>query len=192
MSDYIKITLRIVWAVLLLYWMIASFKTKGPAQMEPFIQRFAFYWLPLIVAALLLGPGEWFGHSIIRENFVPHSNLVGITGLIISVFGVALACWSRYLLGQNWSLSVQLKHDHKLIIDGPYGYVRHPIYSGLLLLFLGNTIIVGDWRGLIAVALVFISFWFKLQKEEKWMIANFGVQYQQYMSTTKALFPWII
>jgi protein-S-isoprenylcysteine O-methyltransferase Ste14 len=192
MSDYIKIALRIVWAVLSIYWLITSFKTKEHAQMESFIKRFVLYWLPLIVAALLLGPGEWFGHTIIRENFVPHSNMVGIAGLILSVFGVALACWSRYLLGQNWSLSVQLKHDHKLIVNGPYSYVRHPIYSGLLLLFLGNAIVVGDWRGLIAVALVFISFWFKLLKEEKWMISNFGVQYQEYMRTTKALFPWII
>jgi protein-S-isoprenylcysteine O-methyltransferase Ste14 len=141
---------------------------------------------------LLLGPGEWFGHSLIRENFVEHTNLVGGIGLLISFMGLLIACWSRYLLGKNWSLSVQKKENHELIKSGPYSILRHPIYTGILLIFIGNTIIVGDYRGIIAVLIVFISFWFKLKKEEKWLIEIFGEDYHNYKKTTKAIIPYLL
>ncbi|MEO6306021.1 MAG: isoprenylcysteine carboxylmethyltransferase family protein, partial [Bacteroidia bacterium] len=120
MHIAIKITLQLCWALLLLYWTISSFTAKKVAQHEPVFKRFFFYWLPLIVAIILLGPGEWYGHSLLREQFVPHSNLIGIIALCLCVPGAILACWSRYLLGKNWSLSVELKQDHELIMKGPY------------------------------------------------------------------------
>jgi protein-S-isoprenylcysteine O-methyltransferase Ste14 len=134
MSEYIKIGLHLTWLILLSYWLISGIRAKKVKSQESFLSRFFQYWLPLITAALLLGPGEWFGHSLIRENFVPHSNLVGIIGLSICVSGAIIACWSRYLLGANWSLSVQEKESHELIQQGMYKIVRHPIYTGLLLL----------------------------------------------------------
>jgi protein-S-isoprenylcysteine O-methyltransferase Ste14 len=103
-----------------------------------------------------------------------------------------IAFWSRILLGKNWSVSVQRKKHHELIKKGPYSLVRHPIYTGLLLMFLGNTIIESTWRGLIGFLILFVSFWFKLRKEEKWLTGIFGNDYLQYMTTTKALIPWIL
>jgi protein-S-isoprenylcysteine O-methyltransferase Ste14 len=61
-----------------------------------------------------------------------------------------------------------------------------------LLLFIGNTIIVGDYRGIIAVLIVFISFWLKLTKEEKLLTESFGSQYIEYRKKTKALIPYIL
>ncbi|MEO8588162.1 MAG: isoprenylcysteine carboxylmethyltransferase family protein [Flavobacteriales bacterium] len=192
MSDHIKIALRVLWIILVAYWTISAIRSKRSAHQETILKQILLYWLPLIVAALLLGPGEWFGHALIREQFVPHTNLVGMVGLAFCSLGVALACWSRYLLGRNWSLAVQKKEDHTLIVRGPYKLVRHPIYTGLLLLFFGNAIIVGDYRGLIAVAIVFLAFWFKLKKEERWLGEVFGDDYVAYTRTTKALLPWVL
>jgi len=70
--------------------------------------------------------------------------------------------------------------------------VRHPIYTGLLLMFLGNALIVGSWRGLIAVFILSVSFWFKLKKEEQWLKEIFGTEYSVYMAKSKALIPWLI
>jgi protein-S-isoprenylcysteine O-methyltransferase Ste14 len=70
--------------------------------------------------------------------------------------------------------------------------VRHPIYTGLLLLFLGNAVMVGDWRGLLAVAIVFASFWRKFRLEEKWLVERFGEPYRLYQSRTKALVPALL
>jgi protein-S-isoprenylcysteine O-methyltransferase Ste14 len=141
---------------------------------------------------LLLGPGDWFGHSWLRENFVEHTNLVGTIGLSISIIGAIIACTSRFMLGKNWSLSVQKKEDHQLVQNGIYKIVRHPIYTGLLLLFIGNAIIVGDYRAIIAVIIVFVSFWLKLKKEEKLLTETFGNQYTEYKKRTKALIPYLL
>lgn len=94
--------------------------------------------------------------------------------------------------GKNWSLSVQKKENHELIKSGPYSILRHPIYTGILLIFIGNTIIVGDYRGIIAVVIVFISFWFKLKKEEKWLTEIFGEKYLNYAENTKAIIPYLL
>ena len=192
MSEYIKIGLKITWLIVLSYWFISGLTTKKVKSQESVIKRFIFYWLPLIVAILLLGPGEWFGHTLVRENFVPHTNLNGTIGLVFCIFGAAIACWSRYKLGGNWSLSVQKKENHELIQNGLYKIVRHPIYTGFLLLFIGNALIVGDYRAIIAVVIVFISFWFKLTKEEKILTESFGSQYIEYRNRTKALIPYIL
>ena len=150
------------------------------------------YWLPLLIVALLLGPGDWFGHSLLREQFVPHTTLVYSLGLALAVSGAALAILSRMLLGRNWSATVQLKQEHELITTGPYRLVRHPIYTGLLLLFLGNAVMVGDWRGLLAVAIVLVSFWRKLRLEETWLTEHFGESYRLYQARTKALIPEVL
>lgn len=192
MSNYIKIGLETSWYIVFAVWLITGFMAKKGESQEPWHLRFLQYWLPLIVAFYLLGPGERFGHSLIRENFVPHNNLVGNIGLAFCILGAFIACWSRYLLGKNWSVSVQKKNNHQLIQNGIYKSIRHPIYTGLLLLFIGNTLIVGDYRGIIAVIIVFVSFWFKLLKEEKLLTEIFGDQYITYKANTKALIPYIL
>lgn len=184
--------LRLSWGAVLAYWAWSAHGAKRTEQIEPRALRLLAYWLPLGIAFSLLGPGEWFGDSVLREQFVPHSLPVYGTGLASCMAGAALAIWSRWLLGSNWSSVVALKQDHELIQAGPYRYVRHPIYSGLLLLFLGNALMVGDWRGLLAVAIVAASFWRKLRVEEAWLAQRFGERYRDYMGRTRALVPGLL
>ncbi|MBN2637925.1 MAG: isoprenylcysteine carboxylmethyltransferase family protein [Bacteroidales bacterium] len=192
MSEYIKIGLIVIWLLFLSYWIILAQVTKKVKSQEPLLPRFLKYWLPIIIAAYLSGPGEWFGHTWIRENFVPHSNQVGLIGISICFVGLVTVIWSRYNLGKNWSFSVQVKEDHELIQNGIYKIIRHPIYTGLLLLFIGNTLINGDYRGIIAVVIVSISLWFKIKKEEKLLFEIFGKDYIEYKNKTKALIPFVI
>jgi protein-S-isoprenylcysteine O-methyltransferase Ste14 len=192
MSDYIKIGLIVTWIIVLTYWFVSGLGAKKVELQEPFLKRFTHYWLPLIIAVVLLGPGEWYGHSWLRENFVEHTNLVGIIGLSISIIGALIACTARYTLGKNWSLSVQKKEGHQLIQYGMYKLVRHPIYTGLLFLFVGNALIVGDYRAILAVVLVFVSLWLKLKKEERLLTETFGTEYSDYKNQSKALIPYIL
>ncbi len=192
MSNYIKIGLQLLWLAVIGYWFISGFSAKKTSSQESFYKQFIQYWLPLLISALLLGPGEWFGDSLLRENFVPHTNLVGTIGLAICFVGASIACWSRFLLGKNWSVSVQKKENHELVQHGIYSVLRHPIYTGLVLLFAGNALIVGDYRGIIAVIIVFVSFLLKLKKEEKILTEIFGSQYADYKDKTKALIPFVL
>jgi protein-S-isoprenylcysteine O-methyltransferase Ste14 len=192
MPPFFEHALRLTWLVVLGYWLWAARSAKPTEHQESFAKRLAAYWIPLIVAMLLLGPGEWFSHSLLREQFVPHTTLVYSIGLGLMILGALVAISSRARLGRNWSATVQLKQDHELITSGIYRLVRHPIYTGLLALFLGDAIMVGDWRGLLAVAIVLVSFWRKLRLEETWLAQHFGEPYRLYQARTKALIPMVL
>ena len=189
MPPFFEHALRICWLTVIGYWLWSARRVKAPKLRESLAKRFLVHWLPLIVAVYLLGPGEWFGHSLLREQFVPHTTLVYSLGLALCVIGVALAIWSRAILGANWSAQVQIKQGHELIQRGPYALIRHPIYTGLILLFAGNAVMVGDWRGVLAVAIVVVSFWRKYLLEEKLMTQEFGQAYAEYRKRSYPLFP---
>jgi protein-S-isoprenylcysteine O-methyltransferase Ste14 len=184
--------IRWAWLLVLGYWAWSARRARPTERREPWWTQLLAYWLPLAAAVLLLGEGEWYGHSWLREQFVPHSTLVHAIALATCTAGAALAIWSRYLLGSNWSSVVELKAGHQLVETGPYRFIRHPIYTGLLLLFLGNALQVGDWRGLLAVAIVLASFWRKLKLEEAWLGERFGATWQAYAQRTRALVPGIL
>jgi protein-S-isoprenylcysteine O-methyltransferase Ste14 len=86
---------------------------------------------------------------------------------------------------------VTVKDGHKLITSGPYAAVRHPIYTGLLLAFLGTAIARAEWRGLLALLLVFVAIRAKMKLEEQWMRAQFGESYESYSRRVAALVPYI-
>jgi len=193
MKESFGIALSVTWWIFAGYWLWSARNVKHVARGEPFLARFAKYWLPLIVAGVLIfGPGELVGRSWLRENFVPHALPAWSVGLAMTIAGVALAIWARHILGRNWSSVVQVKEDHELIEQGPYAVVRHPIYTGLLLAFLGSAILVGDVRCLVGVAIIFVSFWIKLRLEERWMEDQFGAKYADYRRRTKALIPGVL
>jgi Putative protein-S-isoprenylcysteine methyltransferase len=98
--------------------------------------------------------------------------------------------WARVRLGGNWSGIVTIKHDHELIASGPYAIVRHPIYTGLLVAFIGSAMVLGEWRGVLAVLVAWWALWRKLRLEERWMAERFGQQYEAYCRRVPALVPF--
>ncbi len=191
-EDLLKRGIDLAWYTLLAYWLWNARGNKAAIRTEGWLVQALLYWMPLVVAFLLLGPGEWFGHSWLREGIVPHTVPFFALAFVLVVSGVALACWSRYLLGRNWSSVVQVKQEHELVEDGPYRYIRHPIYTGLLLAFVGSAVAVGDVRGIFAVLIVFVSFWRKLRMEERLLESTFGDTYRHYRSRTAALIPGLL
>lgn len=184
---------RIGWSLLLVYWMWSSRNVKTTMRDEGRLAQLLKYWLPLAIACVLLGPDPWFDTTpLLQRRFIPDNTGVAVASLLAAYAGMALACWSRAILGRNWSSVVQLKQDHVLIEHGPYRYVRHPIYSGLLLALLATATMLGQWRGLLALAIVFVSFWRKLRLEERWLGERFGPRYQAYRQRTRALIPGLL
>ncbi|GAB2572254.1 isoprenylcysteine carboxylmethyltransferase family protein [Dyella jejuensis] len=181
-----------LWLLWLLYWGISALGVKRAVRVESRFSRFGKYMLPIIIAVLLLWSGRLFRNSFLDERFVPFALWLVWLGFALTVAGLALTCWARVILGRNWSGVVQLKHDHELIVRGPYSIVRHPIYTGLLLAFAGTALAIGEWRAVIATAIMAISFWRKLRLEERWLCEFFGEQYRNYMRQVKALVPWLL
>lgn len=190
-QDMLKTSMNLAWCGLLLYWLWHARGNKAATLTENWLTQATLYWAPLALAFLLLGPGEWFGRSWLHESIVPHTLPVLTVASVLVISGVSLACWSRHLLGRNWSSVVQIKQEHQLIEDGPYRHVRHPIYTGLLLAFVGSALRVGDVRGIFAVLLVFFSFWRKFRMEERLLEIAFGETYRRYCSRTAALIPGV-
>lgn len=180
------------WLLWLAYWGISALHVKSAVRVESAASRFGKYALPLIVAVLLLQDVRAFNGTFLNDRFVPAELWIVWLGFFLTIAGLAFACWARVILGRNWSGVVQLKKDHELIVRGPYSIVRHPIYTGLLLAFLGTALAIGAWRGLIASAIVAVSFWRKLRLEERWLCELFGEQYAAYMRRVRALVPWVL
>jgi len=115
--------------------------------------------------------------------------LVWAPGIVLTYIGASLAIWARYSLGQYWSGRVTLKEDHQLIRFGPYAYVRHPIYSGLLLAMAGTASVVGEWRAVVAFLLALVELSRKAAKEEALLATEFGDQYGEYRKQAGFLTP---
>ena len=105
------------------------------------------------------------------------------------MLGIAFAIWARFYIGQNWSSAVTIKVDHQLIRTGPYAWVRHPIYSGLILAMIGTAIARREPRGFVSVVLLWLGFLIKSRMEEKFMRKTFGPDYEDYSKSTGALVP---
>lgn len=139
---------------------------------------------------LLLRPSMSVG--FLGRQFLSASAAAAYTGLALTVCGAILAVYARIVLGRNWSATVTIKQDHKIIRGGPYAVLRHPIYSGFLLSALGTAIAIGEVRGLLGLGLVSLGFWLKLRTEEAFLLEQFGAQYSQYRRETKALIPFVL
>lgn len=180
------------WFAFMAYWVIQARAVKSTARSEPFLARFLKYWLPLMIGTCLVLPWRGGEGTLFRARFAPPGLLLPLVGVALLWAGVLFAIWARTTLGRNWSAVVQVKQDHELVERGPYRWVRHPIYTGLLMAFLGTTFALGEWRGLLGTAIVAASFWIKLRLEERWMREQFGVRYEDYMRRVKALVPGVL
>jgi len=180
-----------LWLVWIAYWRISAADVK-PTQRHESPGSRAAHLLPLLVAAVLLwirGDAEdgWLFH-----RFLARSVTLFWIGTAITAAALGFSAWARVHLGRNWSATVTVKQDHELIRTGPYSIVRHPIYTGVLFAFIGTALAIGQWRGVLAVVIVFVAFWRKLRLEERWMSETFGEEYRRYRARTKALIPFIV
>jgi len=185
-----SIVLASLWLTWLAFWIVCGFQTKTTARRESLGSRLS-HGLPLLAAAVLMAsrqlPIGW-----LYGRLLPATTAVPVSGMAMTAVGLAFAIWARLHLGGNWSGTITLKQDHTLVRTGPYRLVRHPIYSGLLLALLGSAIAIGEWRGLLAVALAGLALLRKSSLEEHWLRENFGNDYERYASEVPALIPSIM
>jgi protein-S-isoprenylcysteine O-methyltransferase Ste14 len=178
--------ISLCWDTLIIVWLVTSLKTK-PAAESPGLKSSFTYTFLLLAAFLWL----FFGAYVPGLNILllPHTfQIVGI-GFVVTVLGLAVALWARAKLGTNWSADVTYKKDHELIQTGPYAYVRHPIYSGLLLMLIGTALAAGYLGAVVAVPLALGSFVIKLRLEERLMQKHFKGEYETYRKRVGALIP---
>ena len=147
--------------------------------------------LPLGLAYYLL-VAAYVPFSLLNDRFAPLTPLLTWLGVALTCVGTSFAIWARAFLAGNWSGTVTLKQNHELVVEGPYRWVRHPIYTGLLTAIIGTALARGEWRGLIAVAIAAFALWRKLRLEETIMRGEFGDTYVRYAERVPALIPCLL
>ena len=175
------------WLILLAYWAMSAFRVRPTQQAEPAASRLAVMAGVIVGFTLLFGP--WLRSSLLGERFVPDVPEIRYLGIVLIWVGIGLAIWARYHLGEYWSARVTIKVDHKLIDSGPYAYIRHPIYSGILLALIGSALAVGKWRAVAAFLLILIVFVSKARREESMLTGQLGETYREYKNRTGMLIP---
>ena len=176
-----------LWLIFAAVWLIAWARAKRTQERAPLRSRL-LYATPVLMGAYLMFSDN-IGVGWVRSHIFPRSTLLDVVAISLTALGIGLAIWARFYLGSNWSGAVSVKVGHELIRSGPYTWVRHPIYSGLLLALIGTALEQDRVMALTAVALFWLGFWIKSRMEEQFMRKTFGEQYVEYRKSTGALIP---
>ena len=178
------------WLVFAAIWVLAAVSTKRTVYREPRAQRLR-YWVLLVIAYLLLFYGPRLPYPL-KLSIIPHVAPTAWAAAVLCGIGLAFAVWARVTLGRNWSGVVTLKEGHELVERGPYRFVRHPIYTGILTMFFATALAQGHLSGFVGTLLMFASFWIKLRDEEKLMLHQFPERYADYRRRAKRIIPFVL
>lgn len=190
MKDFTLIFIFLCFIIQIIFWIVTAFSTKRTSENKG-------GWIMRIIAIIIVGSVFFLNNQIInifpflKITFWSFSSMIGIITDIIIFSGMMIMIWARLTLGRNWSANVVFKEDHELIKSGPYAYVRHPIYSGLLLMILACAIYFATLLGFIIFVMFFVGAYYKACKEEKLLIKYFPEQYAVYKKQVHALIPFV-
>jgi len=178
------------WLVFVATWVIGALSTKRTVYRETRAQRLR-YWVWLVIACFLLLYGRRLPYPL-NLRIVPAMAPPACAAAVLCIIGLAFAFWARVTLGRNWSGVVTLKEGHELVERGPYRFVRHPIYTGILTMFFATALALGHVAGFAATLLMFASFWIKLCVEEQLMLQQFPHRYAVYGRRVKRIIPFVL
>ena len=183
------ILLRICWLVFVIFWISTSMGVKKNIE-ENNRQSLFSSWLIITTATVIfifnITPLRYFFYYPI----LPPTFFIQTIGIIICASGIAFSIWARVHLGKNWGMPMAMKENPDLIVTGPYYFIRHPIYTGILIAMFGSIVAAG-FLWLIWFTLFFVSFIYSAKKEEKQMLLQFSAEYRDYMKRTKMFIPFI-
>jgi len=177
-----------LWLVWVVYWLVSARSAKVTARVESTQSRF-MHLLPLLVGVFLVEQSPLAHWRVLSMRALPWTAATYWCGVALQVAGLLFTVWARIHLGRNWSAIVTVKEGHELIRTGPYRWVRHPIYTGLLVAFLGNAVAYNAVGSFIGVAICATAFLRKLRIEEAFLRTQFGEDYALYAAETRALLP---
>jgi protein-S-isoprenylcysteine O-methyltransferase Ste14 len=181
--------IAVCWLTFFIVWIVAAFWTKRTVERAGW---WSGWWMWVILAAFVLS----------RRRAVPFAGgatmwhateTLGIVADVIAGIGLFVALWARASLGTNWSADVVFKERHELIERGPYRFVRHPIYTGVLLMLFGTVILSGRLMGLILLGISIVGLSVKARREERLLTRRFPEAYRRYRAKVKAaIIPFVI
>ena len=186
LDDPTGLVIALCWAIFVAVWAVSALFVKRTVERSLGWARLA--GLAGIIAVYYLVAHQFPG---LRQPLWSPTASIGVIADLLTVTGLAVALWARAALGRNWSGSIAFKEDHEFIQRGPYAYVRHPIYSGLILMGLGTAVEADRLRSFLLLGVVIIGLAIKAHFEEQLMTRHFPEAYPQYRRRVKALIPGV-
>lgn len=181
---FILLTL-LLWIIVTIYWIVSAQKVeRGHKGNE------IFSFIKLIGSAIIIYLPLSTG-GLIAVHFFTTTFLSEIAGTVLCVVGTMIMIRSREYLSKNWSGNVVIQEGHTLSKNGPYQYVRHPIYAGGLLAMLATAIVTAQIFGFIWVLFCTFGLNLKIRKEEELLTKQFPGEYQRYQKEVKKMIPYI-
>lgn len=175
-----------LWVVFSIYWSLRS-KDRAPTKTGESILSRQLHVVAVNAALLLLIlpiPG-------LARRFLPETRVLPVVGLVVQAAFVWLAISARRHLGTNWSGEVRIANGHELVRSGPYRYVRHPIYTALVGMYVGTALVSGQVHAPVALAVLLFAYWRKIQLEERALASAFPADHERYRSETWAWIPGV-
>jgi protein-S-isoprenylcysteine O-methyltransferase Ste14 len=187
---------KIIWAVFILLWLVLRQQPGHRARKTPVRYSGRGIREYLLLGASLTGLGLlpllYVTAHIPRFADYPVIPVVSYLGIAAGVGYLWLFYRTHRDLGENWSVSLDLRERHTLVTTGVYAMVRHPMYTGFWLMALAQVLLLPNWiagpAGLIGFGVLFFG---RVGREEEMMISGFGDEYRAYMRRTARVIPWI-
>ncbi len=178
----LRTVLAIVWGAFWVMWLLAALGAKQGTR-RGLTARFPGLGVAVVVIVLL--------RVFKAGTLAIHSQALQVVGCVLLGCGLGLAVWARIYLGRNWGMPMTQKDEPELVTSGPYRHVRHPIYSGILLGFVGTGLATNLYWfiGFVVIGAYFI---YSATVEERLMNTSFPKAYPEYRARTKMLIPFLL
>jgi protein-S-isoprenylcysteine O-methyltransferase Ste14 len=187
------------WAAFLLVWVLSAFGVKRDIRGTGRSSVWSSFWAMRVAVTVLVvffalrlarRAGSTPGFFSNRAALFAPPPVLGWMAAALTAVGIGVAIWARVFLGRNWSPRPAMKEHHELVTTGPYAYVRHPIYTGMLLAAFG-TALTGAIFGIVVFIFASMIFLSRIEKEEKIMLELFPNEYPIYQARTRRLVPFV-
>jgi protein-S-isoprenylcysteine O-methyltransferase Ste14 len=179
------IVLGIGWVIFWIAWAVAAFTAKASRSRGGRGGRRAGSRIVLAIVVVILFRANVHHGSERIDGPV----LQGI-GLALWIAGIALAVWARLYIGRNWGMPMSRSQESDLVTTGPYRFIRHPIYTGIILAMIGTALAISLF-GLIVVAVIAAFFAYSASREERFLAEEFPAAFPDYKARTKLLIPFV-
>ncbi len=191
----IRDVVLVCWIIFILYWLISAQSVKPTQETRGWLTR-NWHFILLAIGVLLMSNLRFLARFDIPVHvsdtlLIPRTAIVNIAVIVLMIIGLTIAIIARRTLGKNWSRVTAIKKDHELITTGLYHYVRNPIYTGMLLMFLGTALSFDTLSAYVGFPIILFAIWAKLKQEEVLLTEHFDGEYLSYKKHTKMLIPFL-
>lgn len=187
---------EIAWVLLVVAWYVLRYPFERRAKRLRVAddRKTREEWVRLAISSTGLGivPLAYVAFGVPEFADYPPSPLLLAAGIAAGIAAMAMFRLTHKALGRMWSVSLQLKEDHRLVTTGIYGRVRHPMYTAFWLMAVAQALLLPNWfAGLAGIVGFGTLFFLRVGPEERMMEAAFGEEYRAYKRRTWRVVPYL-